>query len=65
VLELLVAQHPSFTDVRVQDEWWGWARKAPGEPRRYTVEASRPLGAVVAGKARQAIRKVRNARRRA
>jgi hypothetical protein len=28
----------------VQDEWWGWARKAPGEPRRYSVESSRPLG---------------------
>ena len=53
VLDLLVAQHPSFTDVRVQDEWWGWARKAPGEPRRYTVEASRPLGAVVSGRAAQ------------
>ena len=49
VFELIVAQHPSFTDVRVQDEWWGWARKAPGEPRRYTVETSRPLGALAAG----------------
>ena len=35
VFELIVAQHPSFTELRVQDEWWGWARKAPGEPRRY------------------------------
>ena len=36
VFDLIVAQHPSFTELRVQDEWWGWARKAPGEPRRYT-----------------------------
>ena len=49
VFELIVAQHPSFTELRVQDEWWGWARKAPGEPRRYTLETSRPLGALVAG----------------
>ena len=34
VFELIVAQHPSFTELQVQDEWWGWARKAPGEPRR-------------------------------
>ena len=49
VFELIVAQHPSFTELRVQDEWWGWARKAPGEPRRYSIETSRPLGALVGG----------------
>jgi predicted O-methyltransferase YrrM len=62
VFELIVAQHPSFTELRVQDEWWGWARKAPGEPRRYTLETSRPLSALAAGAARRA---VRAARRRA
>ena len=64
VFELIVAQHPSFTELRVQDEWWGWARKAPGEPRRYSVETSRPLGALAAGVARRALRRARNARRR-
>ena len=53
VFDLIVAQHPSFTEVRVQDEWWGWARKAPGEPRRYSVETSRPLGALAAGALRR------------
>ena len=38
VFDLIVAQHPSFTELKVQDEWWGWARKAPGEPRRMTLE---------------------------
>jgi hypothetical protein len=56
VFDLIVAQHPSFTELRVQDEWWGWARKAPGEPRRYTLETSRPLGALAAGAARRAVR---------
>ena len=56
VFDLIVAQHPSFTELRVQDEWWGWARKAPGEPRRYTVETSRPLGALAAGAARRVLR---------
>jgi predicted O-methyltransferase YrrM len=59
VFDLIVAQHPSFTDLRVQDEWWGWARKAPGEPRRYTLETSRPLSALAAGAARRAIRRAR------
>jgi predicted O-methyltransferase YrrM len=64
VFDLIVAQHPSFTDVRVQDEWWGWARKAPGEPRRYSVQASRPPGALVAGALRRAARRARAGARR-
>jgi predicted O-methyltransferase YrrM len=64
VFELIVAQHPSFTELRVQDEWWGWARKAPGEPRRYTLETSRPLGALAAGALRRGLRRARAARRR-
>jgi len=59
VFDLIVAQHPSFTELKVQDEWWGWARKAPGEPRRYTLETSRPLPALAAGAARKAIRRLR------
>jgi predicted O-methyltransferase YrrM len=59
VFDLIVAQHPSFTELKVQDEWWGWARKAPGEPRRYTLETSRPLPALAAGAARKAIRRAR------
>ena len=64
VFDLIVAQHPSFTELRVQDEWWGWARKAPGEPRRYSVETSRPLGALVAGGARRLVRRARHVTRR-
>jgi predicted O-methyltransferase YrrM len=59
VFELIVAQHPSFTELRVQDEWWGWARKAPGEPRRLTLETSRPLGALAAAAARRLVRRAR------
>ena len=59
VFDLIVRQHPAFTQTRIQDEWWGWARKAPGEPRRHSVETSRPLGALVAGAARRAARRLR------
>jgi predicted O-methyltransferase YrrM len=64
VFELIVAQHPAFTDLRVQDEWWGWARKAPGEPRRYSVETSRPLGALAAGVLRRLKRRAQQRLRR-
>ena len=65
VFELIVAQHPSFTELRVQDEWWGWARKAPGAPRRPTrVETTRPLGALAAGAARRACARAAGARER-
>ena len=63
VWELLVAQHPAFTELRVQDEWWAWARKAPGEPRRLTLETSRPLGALAAGALRRGLRRARRVRR--
>jgi predicted O-methyltransferase YrrM len=59
VFDLIVAQHPSFTELRRQDEWWGWARKAPGEPRRYTVETSKSLSALVAGAGRRVARRAR------
>ena len=64
VFVLIVAQHPSFTELKVQDEWWGWARKAPGEPRRLVLETSRPLGALAAGRARRAVRAWRRRRDR-
>src|SRR5918992_3463173 len=63
VFELIVAQHPSFTDLRVQDEWWGWARKAPDEPRRYRLETSRPPPVVAAKALRRTVRRVRAWRR--
>ncbi len=59
VFDLIVAQHPSFTELRRQDEWWGWARKAPDEPRRYRVETSRPMSALAAGAARRLARRAR------
>ena len=35
------SQRVSFTDLRIQDEWWAWAHKAPGEPRDLRIETSR------------------------
>ena len=58
VFDLIVAQHPSFTELRIQDGWWGWARKAPGEPRRLSLDTSRSLRAMVVSGMRYGKRRV-------
>ncbi len=50
--ETVVMAHPSFTQFR-DDGWWAWAQKAPGQPRRYSLQTSRPLHALVVLKLRQ------------
>jgi predicted O-methyltransferase YrrM len=59
VFDLIVAQHPSFTELRREDELWGWARKNPGAPRTYSVTTSQPLSALAANAARRLARKAR------
>ncbi|MFI4977362.1 MAG: class I SAM-dependent methyltransferase [Solirubrobacterales bacterium] len=60
VFELIVKQHPSFTTLVREDEWYGWAQKQPGEKRRYKVETSRSLSAIVTTEIRR--RRRRSAR---
>lgn len=42
VFDLVIKHDPSFTELIEQDGSWGWARKAPGEPRRLTLDVVRP-----------------------
>jgi predicted O-methyltransferase YrrM len=71
VYELLVQQLPTMTDFRVQaDLDFGWARKRPGELRRYSLETSESVGAALLSRARRArmemratLRSARSARR--
>ncbi len=60
VWELIVKQHPAFTRCVHEDAWYGWAQKAPGEPRRYEVSSSRPLSALIAGELRRRRWRVRS-----
>lgn len=30
VFELLVMQHPDYSDFTIKNDWWAWAHKAPG-----------------------------------
>lgn len=62
VWDTLVRQHPSFTEFRVEDEVWAWAHKAPGAPRRYTLETTRSLGAIVTAGLQRAARRLRATR---
>jgi hypothetical protein len=54
VFDLIVRQHPSFGEFKIQDGTWGWARKAPAEPRTLVFEETRPLRSYLAGGARLA-----------
>ncbi len=67
VFDLIVKPSPSFTELRIQDEQWGWARKAPGAARRLEVEFTRTardrararvrrLGSVARSAARRSLR---------
>ena len=51
--ELIVKQHPSFSDIIREDAWYGWAQKQPGQPRSYRLSSSRPLGALIAQELRR------------
>lgn len=31
IFDLLIRTNPSFDRFRIQDDWWGWARKSPDE----------------------------------
>ncbi len=31
IFQLLVMQHPGYSQFRVKDNWWAWARKIPGD----------------------------------
>jgi predicted O-methyltransferase YrrM len=58
VFELIVKQHPAFTELRIQDEWWGWARKQPGQPRRLTIDTTRSLSSYLLAGMRAAKRRL-------
>jgi predicted O-methyltransferase YrrM len=60
VFELIVKPHPSFSRFRREDEWYGWAQKLAGAPRRYELASSRPLSAVLMAELRRRKRRAAN-----
>jgi predicted O-methyltransferase YrrM len=59
IFDLLIKQHPSFTDLRIEDEEWGWARKDPDAPRRLSIETTRSAGAYLTIALRRAVQRAR------
>jgi predicted O-methyltransferase YrrM len=62
IFDVLLKQHPSFTEFRVQDGSWGWAKKAPDQPRRYSLETSQPVGALVIDRLKRGVLTARTRR---
>ena len=56
VFELILKQHPAFTQFAIEDEWYAWAQKRPDAPRRLEIRSSRSVGAVIGGELRRRIR---------
>lgn len=58
VFDLLVKGNPNFTELRIQGDLdWGWARKAPGDPRRMTIDTSRTLRGAAVLRLREIVRR--------
>jgi predicted O-methyltransferase YrrM len=64
VFDLVLEQHPSFSEFRIQDERWGWAQKGPGEARHLVIETSMSFRAVIVSRVRRVERAIRRSRRR-
>lgn len=59
VFNLIVAPHPSFTELKIVDDWWGWARKDPEANVKWMhYEESRSFSAVVLTGMRRTRRKI-------
>jgi predicted O-methyltransferase YrrM len=63
ILDVLLKQHPSFTEFRVQDGSWGWAKKAPDQPRRYALETSQSFSGLAVDRLKRAALTARGRRR--
>jgi predicted O-methyltransferase YrrM len=62
VFRLLVEPHPSFVEMKIEDDWWGWARKrADSDSGAKTLEitVSRTLGVRVTSALTRLVRAAR------
>ena len=64
VFDLLVRQHPSFTEFVVEDGNWGWAHKNSTAPRKYELRTSRTIPGIAASGAWKLARSISTMRRK-
>jgi predicted O-methyltransferase YrrM len=65
VFELIVMRHPSFGDFRIQDDWWGWAKKTAAPRPTLRIEVTRSWKSYAVAAARSVTRGVGRDRRHA
>jgi predicted O-methyltransferase YrrM len=58
VWDEIVKAHPSFTELREEDGAWGWARKAPGAPKRLEIATTRTERSILRRRAEMALRRL-------
>lgn len=59
VFDVIVRGHPAYTELRIQDDGWGWARKAPGEPKRLRIETTTQRSDILTRRLKLAGRRLR------
>jgi predicted O-methyltransferase YrrM len=62
IFDVLLRQHPNFSEFRVQDGSWGWAKKSPSQQRRYTLETSKSVSGLVMDRVKKAALAARSQR---
>ena len=56
VFDLVIRQHPSFSETKIENGDWGWAKKDPSADRTFTVIETLDLQARALG----TVRKIRS-----
>ena len=58
VWDEIVKPHASFAELREEDGSWGWARKAPGKPKRLEIAVTRTERSILRRRAELALRRI-------
>jgi len=59
IVDLLIAQHPDYSEIRIQDDVWAWAHKVRGEKKRIVIENSYTFKALFLRVLQSTLRKLR------
>ena len=58
IFHLLVMQHPDYSDFKIQDDIWGWARKSKSPHKTLKIEETYSLGDMITRGLRRFGRKI-------
>lgn len=63
IFDVLLRPHPAFSEFRIDDGTWGWARKQPGATRKLTLDEVRTERTILEQRILRAARRARVALR--